>query len=334
MSNSTAVSGMLTPTSSSDIKFKLLGISITLTTISEYRRKKKPLKFAEIIPLFLVLTDVEFNLTHGVDHLYAVITNDIAQNELCRFFGWGTVVGYNINAFMNILGAVYVFLGVYFSIVIDWGQYYWKAMVLGFVLPTILGTVPLIMGQIVDVGLFCNITVGTPAGLFARIVPQFTAVFSCLGLYVVVYAKIYYSNLNLRGVSRGHGTSSSGKNEKLMKQGAMLIGFAFAYVVQWGQITILQIMTYRGQTSPPSALISAVLFGNAGGFWTALKYFQIMYQKQRKRSNKNATSSSSTAKTDSQQRSLAREGTLNKGTVTSLRRQMSSSFKVEKEEEV
>ncbi|KAJ3083697.1 hypothetical protein HK102_000946 [Quaeritorhiza haematococci] len=267
---------------------------IIYTVIQERRRKKKALKFAEMLPLLLVLTDVWFNLTHGVDHLYSVITNDVAGGAACQFFGWGTVVGYNINAFMNILAAVYVFVAVYFSRTINWGKKFWIAYLVGFLIPIVIGTVPLIVGQIVDVGLFCNIKTGTAAVLYARIVPQFTAVFLCLTLYILVYSKIYLTTRTLSALkietTDSLGQISRKSEDKLLRKGAMLIGFAIVYVVQWGQITVLQIVQYGGGVAPPSALISAVLFGNAGGFWTAIRYYQIQRDKARKRALKINTS--------------------------------------------
>ncbi|KAJ3072735.1 hypothetical protein HK102_006172, partial [Quaeritorhiza haematococci] len=180
--------------------------------------------------------------------------------------------GYNINASINALAAIYVFIGVFFSKIIDWGRFYWIAIVCGYVVPAGIGSVPSLMGQVGDVGLVCNIGEGSVAGLYARIIPQFTAFFLCLILYISIYQKLRTITHDLKhlNIQISTGPSSSDDSDKqLLHQGALLIGFAFAYVVQWGQLTILQILSYAGRTYPPGAMISAVLFSNAGGFWTA-----------------------------------------------------------------
>ncbi|KAJ3092089.1 hypothetical protein HK102_010807 [Quaeritorhiza haematococci] len=252
---------------------------IIVSVIQERIRKKKSLKFAEMLPLLLVVTDLVFNFSHGVDHLAAVITRDVPHGAACQYFAWGLIAGLNMNAFMHSLAAIYVFFAIFFSKQINWGRYFWIAYAIGFGIPIIIATVPLGLGLYLDTGLFCEIKNGIPAHWVAML-PQFVSVALCFSLYIAVYVKIYMTTNELKSLK----VKGDKQHNKLTRKGAMLIGYAAMYVIQWGQITVLQIMLYAGHipgvTFPISALIAAVLFSNSGGAWTAIRYFQIMQRKR------------------------------------------------------
>ena len=93
---------------------------------------------------YIALSDGAFNIFHSMDHIHVFATQDhVRPKALCQAYAFLLIEFIEAQVLMVNLGAINMFVLIYFNKKINFGKYDWKLLLWMFIVPTATNVIAL-----------------------------------------------------------------------------------------------------------------------------------------------------------------------------------------------